>query len=351
MRNVVISYAREDQGAANLIANRLKKAGVSVFVAEASLVAGGNWSAQLRRAVQEASAVVVLLSANSRKGTWVDSEVQTVLESKRLVVPVLLDAQAKDNWIWPLVSNRQSFVLDVETTAVHRQLDSLAAALETSAPTSAPAVRTWFAVVAILIALLSASGVVIKMRTEAREKELERDRLAQQVQLERQQKAAAQQARAEQDRFVADLQEQLRRQKEAERLIVEGAQFASKGHISQAIDCYNEAIQFNPDSPVAYQLLGYSYLRRAQMKRGTEPTDLMNAIQSLERSLELDPKYVWASYNLALAYWEIGRHQDAISAVGRVLKIDPSFRAVITGDSQFRKFHQSPEFRALLQGR
>src|ERR1700694_3428245 len=105
MRNVFISYAREDQAAAELIANRLRKAGVSVFVDEASLVAGGNWSAQLGRAMQDASAVVVLLSANSRKRTWVDSEVQSALESKKLVVPVLLDAQAKDNWVWPLVAN------------------------------------------------------------------------------------------------------------------------------------------------------------------------------------------------------------------------------------------------------
>ncbi len=345
MRNVLISYARDDQAAARLIADRLRKDGLSVFVDEASLVAGGMWSAQLSRAMQEASAVVILLSTNSRKGTWVESEVQTALEGKKLVVPVLLDAEAKDNWVWPFVANRRSVALDVESPTVQEQLDHLAAALgvRPSPPTATASVemrpqpsgwvsRRRIAVLGLVFSLLAGLGVSIEYRRTAYLAQLERERAAQQAAI------------------AEALQQRLARQSEAERFIIEGAQLASTGRISDAIARYTEAIQLNPESPVAHQLLGYAYLRRAQLKRGTEPTDLENAVQSLERAVQQDPEYVWASYNLALAYWEAGRHKDAIAAVRRVLEIDPSFREVIAKDAQFIRFRKSQEFRELLQG-
>lgn len=125
MRKVFLSYARDDQVAARLIADRLSQAGYSVFVDFDSLVSGADWSERIRTALESASAVLVLLSSNSRRSSWVQDEVQTALESKKLVIPVLLDEGAKENWLWPLVATRQSVSLNLRSGDLDEQLDHL----------------------------------------------------------------------------------------------------------------------------------------------------------------------------------------------------------------------------------
>jgi hypothetical protein len=80
-RDVFLSYAHDDQAAARLIAGRLQGAGISTFFDENVLVAGKDWSYQTKKALDGASAVLVLLSSNSNRSTWVQDEVQTALEN------------------------------------------------------------------------------------------------------------------------------------------------------------------------------------------------------------------------------------------------------------------------------
>jgi hypothetical protein len=129
MNRIFISYTRDDQVAARLIAERLRTAGFEVFYDVEAIVAGDSWSNKVRAALQDAAAVLVLLSSNSRRSSWVQDEVQTALESKTLVVPVLLDEGAKQNWLWPLVATRQSVSLDLGSPAIQEQLDHLVGGL------------------------------------------------------------------------------------------------------------------------------------------------------------------------------------------------------------------------------
>jgi hypothetical protein len=129
MRSVFISYSRDDQTAAQLIAKYLSDAGLSVYFDYQGVVSGDSWSDQLGSALRAADAVVVLLSSNSRRSTYVEDELQTALESKKLVVPVLLDEGAKQNWLWPLVATRQAFKLDLQSGELDRQLQDVTRAL------------------------------------------------------------------------------------------------------------------------------------------------------------------------------------------------------------------------------
>jgi tetratricopeptide (TPR) repeat protein len=333
MPKVFISYAREDQAAAELIAHRFRGTG--------SLVTGGSWSQQLGLALNESIAVVVLLSTNARKAPWVKSEVQAALENKKVVVPVFLDDGAKDNWLWPLLANRQSLRLYAHGPDVSQQLDAIASVIRDAARPPHTITRRRLLALITAVTLVGSSGAVFWYRA-TKQAELERQRRV--AAEEEQMRLAEQQAR-----LAQELQDTIRLQTESERALAEGAQLAAKGRISDAIDLYNQAIKLNPASAVAHQLLGYAYLRRAQLKPNSQPSDPGNAVQSLERALDLDPQYIWSAYNLALAYWQIGRQQDAIASVKRVLEIDPEFRSIIAADGQFARFRQSSEFRALLQ--
>ena len=132
MHEVFISYARSDEAAATLIASRLADAGLSVFFDTAGIVTGESWSERMNAELVRAGAVVVLLSSNSRRSTSVQDEVQTAIETKKLVIPVLLDEGATQNWLWPLLATRQSLQLDLHSKAVDEQLSTLVKALRGS---------------------------------------------------------------------------------------------------------------------------------------------------------------------------------------------------------------------------
>lgn len=109
MADVFISYARGDSEPANQLATELRARGISVFFDKEVLVAGTNYHTEIARALGAAKAVVVLLSANTKRSSWVQEELSAVIEKTNgpRVIPVFLDSHAKENWVWPLVSDRQ----------------------------------------------------------------------------------------------------------------------------------------------------------------------------------------------------------------------------------------------------
>jgi tetratricopeptide (TPR) repeat protein len=84
------------------------------------------------------------------------------------------------------------------------------------------------------------------------------------------------------------------------------------------------------------------------MAPGAHPEDNADAIAALQRSVELDPEFVWGHYNLALAYGAVGDVASAAASVRTLLEIDPSFEETIREDVQFRRLRQSTEFENLL---
>lgn len=161
---------------------------------------------------------------------------------------------------------------------------------------------------------------------------------------------AAEQARiAEKERLSAEhLREQLQRQEKAERLVWDGAELAARGLITEAIRLYDSAIELNPKRATALQLRGYALLRRAQITPDAHPTDLADAVASLEKAVSVDPQHTWGYYNLSLAYWEANRREEAVDSLRRLLALDPSFRSVISNDAQFTPFREFKDFVAII---
>lgn len=132
MHDIFISYTRDDQDAAAAIADRLSASGFSVFFDRQALVSGEAWSDKIGEELRGADAVIALLSSRSRRSTWVADELQGALDSKKLVIPVLLDQGAKENWLWPLLATRQSIELNWGSSLWHSQLNVLVEALSNS---------------------------------------------------------------------------------------------------------------------------------------------------------------------------------------------------------------------------
>ncbi len=107
MSDVFISYAHVDARSAAKVAEALKAVGYSVFL-DQFLVGGTDFQREIHERLRTSSAVVVLLSNGARKSDWVQDEIATAIAHGKRIVPVMLDAEAKNNLVWPLVATRQA---------------------------------------------------------------------------------------------------------------------------------------------------------------------------------------------------------------------------------------------------
>jgi hypothetical protein len=126
MPDVFLSYGRSDAQIAERLRVELEAKRISVFT-DHSLAAGENWQPKILRELESSNAVVVLLSSNTKRDSWVQDEISYALENKGKVIPVLLDEGGINNWVWPLVSDRQAIRLESE-----KHLPQLAAQIQYS---------------------------------------------------------------------------------------------------------------------------------------------------------------------------------------------------------------------------
>lgn len=99
---VFLSYARDDQEAARDIATRLKDQGLDVWFDEWRIASGDNVAKQVGKALDEADAMVVLVSPESMKSRSVREEIDFALTTPRFegtLIPVVLKPTAQMPWI------------------------------------------------------------------------------------------------------------------------------------------------------------------------------------------------------------------------------------------------------------
>ncbi|KOG31061.1 4a-hydroxytetrahydrobiopterin dehydratase [Streptomyces resistomycificus] len=110
MERIFVSYRREDgQAEAWLLQERLtaRLGGAAVFLDTSAIPPGSVWPDRLRQALDNASAVLVLIGPNwiraadewsrrriDQEGDWVRLEVAQSLESGKLVLPILVSGAA-----------------------------------------------------------------------------------------------------------------------------------------------------------------------------------------------------------------------------------------------------------------
>ena len=127
MADIFISYAREDAPDAVELSKILEEQGHTIFLDDDALETGSSLAPQIRDAIDQSEIVLVLLSKHFTSSSWVQSEIQHALAAKKRVIPVHLDALGKENFVWPLVSDRVGFSLnkDVSLKTVADQVADL----------------------------------------------------------------------------------------------------------------------------------------------------------------------------------------------------------------------------------
>lgn len=111
MSDVYLSYHQSDKDWACRLTTALRSRGREIFMDTTGIVAGDNWEDVLLKEMEETRVIVLLLSAKSQRSAWVETELSEALRRKKPVIPVILSDEGKENWVWPLVADRQALRL------------------------------------------------------------------------------------------------------------------------------------------------------------------------------------------------------------------------------------------------
>ena len=76
---VFISHAYTDEPLVKKISDGLEEAGLEVWDATRDVLPGANWTDEVARALKESKAMVVLLTADALRSSWVRREIEYAL--------------------------------------------------------------------------------------------------------------------------------------------------------------------------------------------------------------------------------------------------------------------------------
>jgi hypothetical protein len=101
--NVYLSHSKSDRYLAKEIASYLKaQRGMDVWLPEEQLLPGDNWAAKVGSVLEDADAMVVLLSPDSMKSEWVRHDIEYALgtaQFKGRLIPVMIKSTSDIPWI------------------------------------------------------------------------------------------------------------------------------------------------------------------------------------------------------------------------------------------------------------
>ena len=89
--HVFMSYSRRDEAVMRRVAAFLRKQGINVWVDNEKLVPGTPiWEAEIEKAIKAATAIIVVLSPDSKNSEWVRREITLADQYRTRIFPVLV---------------------------------------------------------------------------------------------------------------------------------------------------------------------------------------------------------------------------------------------------------------------
>ena len=101
--------------------------------------------------------------------------------------------------------------------------------------------------------------------------------------------------------------------------IEEGNKFYVDGNFMNALSCYDEAINLDPNNYLAYSNRSVIFLDNSAFDK---------TIQDCDKAVKLNPDFVLSYYNRAVAYQGKQDFEKSIADYKKTLELDPNFAAV-----------------------
>ena len=319
-KHVFISYKHEDGDFAEVLINRVEKAGFKTWVDSDKLAPGEDWRNGIDESIRNAFALIVIMTPEAKASEYVTYEWAFAWGAGIKVIPVLY----KHTPLHPRLEALQH--LDF-TSRNYRPWEILLNTLKKAKPTTPPDIP---------LTNQEHSPVPQNNHQPAKESWLEKGA----VFLERK-----------------DYQEALEAYKQAILLDHNDAlAYAGRSEAldwleryKEALDASNQAISLNPNLAEAWKSKGYALrdlgryeeaLTAFQQALHLDPNfanawngkgftlwsleRYEEALVAYEQALHLDSNYTYAWHNKGNTLWKLDRYEDALVAYEQALRFDPN---------------------------
>ena len=123
---VFISYSRKDQDVMRRIVRFLREQGINVWLDNEKLIPGTPiWEEEIEKAIEAASAVIVVMSPDSKNSEWVRREISLADQNRKQIFPVLVRGDEDSSITLRLITRQYVDMRENEAAG----LDSLCTAL------------------------------------------------------------------------------------------------------------------------------------------------------------------------------------------------------------------------------
>ena len=92
MANIFISYSSHDRAKAAALCDKLRAAGMSVWIDESGISAATQWTDEIVKAIEECKIFIILLSHFAIDSHNVIKELKLASEEKKHIIPVELES-------------------------------------------------------------------------------------------------------------------------------------------------------------------------------------------------------------------------------------------------------------------
>lgn len=108
----------------------------------------------------------------------------------------------------------------------------------------------------------------------------------------------------------------------AEKYLGQGVAHFQKQEFDLAIQSYEKAINLEPKSAAAYNLLGMAY--RFKYNQLGNPDFKQKEIAAFQKAVDIDPRYWGAMINLGATYYYMGEKAKAAALFKQALAVNPN---------------------------
>ncbi len=121
---------------------------------------------------------------------------------------------------------------------------------------------------------------------------------------------------------------------------LKGESLRQKKEHEEALSVFSRALEERPDDLTALMGMAWCYKRTGQ---------LHNAISTMEQAYQSSPKEPIVLYNLSCYFCLSGDKTQALSWLGRALRMEPALRELIPDENDFDQLRNDPDFQFVIR--
>jgi tetratricopeptide (TPR) repeat protein len=121
---------------------------------------------------------------------------------------------------------------------------------------------------------------------------------------------------------------------------LKGESLRQKKEHEDALAVFSRALEERPDDLTVLMGMAWCFKRTGQ---------LPNAISTMEQAYQANPKSPIVLYNLSCYFSLVGDKAQALSWLGRALRMEPALRELIPDESDFDPLRNDPDFQFIIE--